>query len=200
MKKLIALLCALTLVLTGCGAQSSGGTSPSAPLQGNGSASGSGANSSLPAAADLNRKERSNLSMTVEGTVETMPATLYVGQSRYADVYSLYIPDEGWIAEEPGEWEAAANDDVELKVKFYAAEPEEVRTAVLAEHSDYRFTDMDENNGFYGEDKEGDEVLEVWLHAADKGTFAVMAQYPQEAAEGFGVRLRTMAESFRLKG
>ena len=149
--------------------------------------------SAAPGAAE--REEQVELEMMLEGMKESVPATLYMGEG-----YSLYIPDEGWRMDEPGEWEATANSDVELKVRYFAGKTEaEVRQTIVAEEDDYRFEQPDETGWLLGEDQEDRERMEIRLFPVENGTFAVFSKYPAEAIEGFGVRLRLIADTFRTE-
>lgn len=47
---------------------------------------------------------------------------------------------------------------------------------------------------------DGKTVLHVSFHEGGYGTFAVLCRYPAEAAEGGGVRLQVIADTFRAKG
>ena len=140
------------------------------------------------------REKQTTLSMQVEGQTEEVPATLYEGEG-----YSIYIPDEDWTPGESGEWTAAANSDVELKVEFFSGKTaEEARTAILAEYDQYGFMDADNSGHFTGTGGEASKTMEVWLTESDEGTYAVLGAYPDEAAEGFGARLPVIAGSFTL--
>ena len=47
---------------------------------------------------------------------------------------------------------------------------------------------------------DGKTVLHVRFYEGGYGTFAVLCRYPAEAAEGGGVRLQVIADTFRAKG
>lgn len=152
-----------------------------------------------PTAEELGRTATTTLGLSLEGDKEDVPATLYIGQG-----YSLYIPDEGWELERDAEdleesWQAVANHEVELSVRHFRGKTaEQTRTAILADHDDYGFMDMDADGHFSGNDGKDAETMDVRLYENGDGTWAVMAEYPDEAAEGYGVRLRAMAETFAL--
>lgn len=202
MKRTMILAAALCLALTmsACGQTAPAGTSPSASAGTSASASASAsagtATSAAPqeSAPETSRDKQTTLSMEVEGQKEEIPATLYEGEG-----YSIYIPDEGWTLGEPGEWKAAANSDVELKVEFFSGKTaEEARTAILAEYEQYGFMDADDEGHFTGRDGEAGKTMGVWLTESDGGTYAVLDTYPAEAAEGFGARLPVIAGTFAL--
>lgn len=148
------------------------------------------------------RAKTTVLIVTLEGQKEEMPATLHEGEG-----YSIYIPDKGWKADlndrDSGgwedSWESTANKEVELRVEFFAGKTAaEARSAILTEHEDYGFMDADANGYFTGTDGGDAETMEVWLTEADGGTYAVQCAYPDEAAEGFGMRLTVIAQTFAL--
>ncbi len=120
---------------------------------------------------------------------------------------SLYIPDEGWRLEKDTDdgifeetWESTACDDVELKISRYSGKTQvEARDAFAAECG-YVFEDLlggalgdplpgvDEDGGYLG----------LMAAETDSAAYVVSWAYPAEAVEGFGVRLRTMADTFAL--
>ena len=151
-----------------------------------------------PTAAELGREEKMDLVFMVEGMEETVPATLYIGQG-----YSIYIPDEDWRLEKdvddgiPEEkWESTVNDDVELRVLHLGEKTlEEAKAWVTAEEDDYRLIE-DKQGGLGGTDEKDREMLEVRFYPSGSQMYAVLYEYPMEAAEGFGARLGQIAETF----
>ena len=146
------------------------------------------------------RAEKTNLTVLVEGDSEAMPATLFTGNG-----YSIYIPDEGWQLESEPEdgipcdkWEPVVNDDVELKVlRMEGRTLEEAKSWVILQEDDFTFTE-DKDSDLIGEKKNGDEQLIVEFFAADNVVYVVQQECPLEAVEGFGARMRAMAESFQF--
>lgn len=184
----------LALSLVGCGRAESPAPQPESTAQ---PAAQGDSTDRNPTAGELGRTETTTLDLSLEGDKEDVPATLYIGQG-----YSLYIPDEGWKLERDTEdleesWQALANDDAELSVQHFPGKTaEETRAAILTDHRDYGFVDMDADGYFFGTTGQDEEMMEVWLYTAGEDTWAVSTEYPGEAAEGFGVRLRAMAETF----
>ena len=209
MKKLILLL-GLLLALSGCGQK----TSPAVPVAPDTPDVQTSATSDVtettapvaptedrnPTAAELGREEKKDLVFMVEGTEETVPVTLYIGQG-----YSIYIPDEGWRLEKDVEdgipeekWESTVNDDVELRVLYLGEKTlEQAQEWVTAEEDDYRLIE-DKQGNLGGTDEKDREVLEVRFHPSGTQIYAVLYEYPMEAAEGFGARLGQIAETFEV--
>ena len=191
----IALLLALSL--TGCGRQTAAPTAQIAPAPQEESTA-EAAPDRAPTAEELGRAERMDLAFSVEGETEMVSATLYTGQG-----YSIYIPDEGWRLEKdvddgiPEEkWESTVNDDVELRVLHLGEKTlEEAKAWVTAEEDDYRLIE-DKQGGLGGTDEKDREMLEVRFYPSGSQMYAVLYEYPMEAAEGFGARLGQIAESF----
>ena len=202
MKKLI-LIWTLLLVLFGCGQTTSPAvsdvptTAPAAPET---AAPAVPAADQNPTAAELGREEAKDLVFIVEGTEETVPATLYIGQG-----YSIYIPDEGWRLEKDMDdgipedtWESTVNHDVELRVLHLGEKTlEQAKAWVTAAEDDYRLIE-DNQCGLGGTDAEDREMMEVRFYPSGSQMYAVLYEYPMEAAEGFGTRLGVMADTFEV--
>ena len=155
-----------------------------------------------PTAEELGRAETADLVFMVEGTEESEPATLYVGQG-----YSIYIPDEGWRLEKdvddgvPEEvWESTVNDDVELTVSHYAGKTFVEARDAFARDCDYVFEDLmggELGDPLTGMDDDGD-FLSFMAAEGDGVIYVISWEYPAEAAEGFGARLAQIAGTFEL--
>lgn len=209
MKKLILIL-TLLLALTGCGQKTSPvvpDVPPTAPETAapetaapETTAPAVPAEDRNPTAAELGREEKKDLVFMVEGTEEAVPATLYIGQG-----YSIYIPDEGWRLEKDVDdgipedtWESTVNHDVELRVLHLGEKTlEQAQEWVTAEEDDYRLIE-DKQGGLGGTDEEDREVMEVRFYPSGSQMYAVLYEYPMEAAEGFGARLGQITETFEV--
>lgn len=209
MKKLILIL-TLLLALSGCGQKTSPvvpDVPPTAPETAapetaapETTAPAVPAEDRNPTAAELGREEKKDLVFMVEGTEEAVPATLYIGQG-----YSIYIPDEGWRLEKDVDdgipedtWESTVNHDVELRVLHLGEKTlEQAQEWVTAEEDDYRLIE-DKQGGLGGTDEEDREVMEVRFYPSGSQMYAVLYEYPMEAAEGFGARLSQITETFEV--
>lgn len=201
MKKMIFLL-ALLLALTGCGQKPAtpppAAETPAAEAPAETPTLSAGDRN--PTAAELGREETTELAFTVEGETELVPVTLYIGQG-----YSIYIPSEGWRLEKwvddgipEDTWESIVNDDVELTVLHLGEKTlEEAQTWVKAKEDDYQLVE-DKQGGLGGTDAGDREMLEVRFHPSGSSMYAVLYKYPMEAAEGFGIRLGQIANTFQL--
>ena len=196
MKKLLPLLLSL-LLLPGCGPAVPAGADPTASAP-DGPAS-SGAVSA--GAEEAERPGTTELVFLLEGEEETVSAALYTGSG-----YSLYIPTEGWQYERDSEegvpvdeWKSLDQDEAQLRIyslgdRTLAQAQDWIRT----EEDDYQLLE-DRQGGLFGEDAEDQELLEVTFVQADGAIYALVRTYPAEAAEGFGVRLSVLADTFRAE-
>ena len=181
MKRLMS-ICALTaLALTGCG----GKIAPDESL----------------------RPANTELQFTVEGMTETVPAALYIG-----DGYSIYIPEEGWRLDERETddgvretvWESTVNDEAELYVLHYGVYPDATLATTkshFVQRSGYVFEDLmggDLGDPLTGTDEGGDYLGFMAAEGRDGEAYIVAWEYPAAAAEGFGVRLPQIANTFEV--
>lgn len=135
----------------------------------------------------------------VEGMQEQVAVTVYQGQG-----YTISIPDSGWRLERDVDdgvfedtWESTVSDDVELQVSRYEGKTAAAaRDAFVRDHDDYRFDDLT-GDLVTGSERDGD-VLVFFTRETGGTTYLVSWQYPAYAAEGFGSRLRQIADTFQL--
>ena len=199
MRRLLLMMTLMALALSGCGRTAQAPAAPqNAPIASQESTTA--AEDRNPTAEELGREEKTDLVFTVEGMEEAVPATLYTGQG-----YSIYIPDEGWRLERDMDdsipedtWESTVNHDVELRVLHLGEKTlEQAKAWVTAAEDDYRLIE-DKQGNLGGTDQEDREMMEVRFHPSGSQMYAVLYEYPLEAAEGFGARLSQIAETFEL--
>ena len=198
MKKLWIVLLSLFL-LTGCGQKPETPVPPSdpSPTQQEPNEPPVSPEPETPA-----RAEQVDLTFFVEGEEEALPATLYVG-----DGYSLYIPDEDWDSPEQSAesgvptdtWVSAFNSDVALSVSRYGDMTVTEARDAFAQSSGYEFEDLmggSPGDPLTGTNEKGEYLSFFVAAGGGADSYAVSWRYPAEAAEGFGTRLPTIAETF----
>jgi len=164
----------------------------------------------LPAAPEVSTAQvqaaKKDLTFFVEGEQEVLPATRYTGAG-----YVIYIPDEGWRFEKEMDdgmqlerWESVWNDEVELTVYTRPVYPDAsaavTRDLFLAD-SDYVFENVTggvAGDPLVGREADGDYLCFMTAEGAGGVTYIVAWEYPAEAAEGFGARLRVIADTFAV--
>lgn len=128
------------------------------------------------------------ITFTVEGMEEVVPATIFEGLH-----YTLSIPTEGWemIASEC--WASDANGEAQFWVTDYAGEDIDSVCKKLQD-TGYETSEFDPYSLSY-EDEDG-LVHHVKLFTKNDETIGIFYCYPAEAAEGFGVRIPTIIDTF----
>lgn len=144
--------------------------------------------------------EKVTLMVSKEGELQTVPATLFVG-----DGYSIYIPDEGWrmFGPEDGtasydftkygldKWGSELNDQVLLWInKYDGSSVEEVREGLAVKGYQTDGTEMTAG--------EAGLSYHVKLIESEAGCYGVFYCCPEEAEEGWGRDLSAVAESFAI--
>lgn len=146
--------------------------------------------------------EKATLMVSKEGELQTIPATLFVG-----DGYSIYIPDEGWRLSDTEDgtasydftnygldkWVSELNEQVLLWVnKYDGTSVEEVREGLAAKG--YQADGAEMAAG------EAGLLYRVKLIESEKGCYGVFYCCPEEAEEGWGRDLSAIADSFAISG
>lgn len=144
--------------------------------------------------------EKVTIMVSKEGELQTVPATLFVG-----DGYSIYIPDEGWrlFGPEDGtasydftkygldKWGSELNDQVLLWInKYDGSSVEEVREGLAVKGYQTDGTEMTAG--------EAGLSYHVKLMESEAGCYGVFYCCPEEAEEGWGRDLSAVAESFAI--
>ena len=134
------------------------------------------------------REAHTQLEFFLEGMVEYQDATLFVG-----DGYSLYITDDDWTVKHNQAdvtWVCSYNPSITLTVIPNAGETFEwAKDALFAGFSS---TETD-GEYVYGTIESHGICKAARLIETQDSILAVVWLYTQEAAEGFGARLRVMA-------
>ena len=132
------------------------------------------------------------ISYYLEGQEQSETFTRYRGNGWY-----LYLP-QGWEKDADADlWRYAANRDISLEVRAVSASDLAEAQAKIRDAETIPLVESKQGD-LLGDD--GKMVLQVSFHEGGYGTFAVLCRYPLEAAEGGGVRLQVIADTFRAKG
>lgn len=190
-KKILVILSALLLVLlAACGDPQSSAT-PQQPE------STSQAESTSPAAPP--RDEETVLTYYLEGIETQTQVVLYQGSG-----YSIYTPAMEWTLEQQqlggqtaqvlqSDW----NPDVMLSiVGLDGMELAQAQDWVRQTFPAYDL--IEDARGGLGGSNAANQLLDVIFHPASDTVYAVLLQYPLEAAEGFGTRMNAFADTFEL--
>lgn len=127
------------------------------------------------------------LTFSAEGEEEKKAASLVEG-----DGYVLYLPDGEWKQTDYNTWTSEVNDKVQIWVeRFENRTAERIETAL-------------KNNGYQLENnelvfKENTMVYKAKLTVNDNGVWSVFYSYPEEAEEGWGVRLPVIVNTLQVK-
>lgn len=202
MKRLTALLLLLGLLLTGCGQATPTAPETTVPVPST-QAPQPSTEATTQATEEPTLPPRDptcDLTYQVEGTEESEPATLFLGEG-----YSLYIPNEGYeMAYDFSDdhttvtWTAVNNERVQLIITHYVGwTADQVRLTTLALYSRYHWEE-DEAGNLMGTHPQQQHHWEMTLLDSGEGILAVSVCYPTEAAEGYGARLKTIAGTLEL--
>lgn len=132
------------------------------------------------------------ISYYLEGQEQSETFTRCQGNGWY-----LYLP-QGWEKDADADlWRYAANRDISLEVRAVSASDLAEAQAKIRDAETIPLVESKQGD-LLGDD--GKMVLQVSFHEGGYGTFAVLCRYPAEAAEGGGVRLQVIADTFRAKG
>ncbi len=138
--------------------------------------------------------QETTMKFLVEGMEEEVLAVVYAGAG-----YSLCIP-EGYTqvmsldADGADAWVADANEKVAFQIsRFVGINAEQVQEQLEQSYGKYEIESI--GNGRYVGVYENQLAMFQFLGEMNKDYYYFMAQYPSEAAEGFGVRLETIAST-----
>lgn len=152
----------------------------------------------LEYSAQAVRAPETTLSVMLDGEQAEVQAVLHE-----ADGYSLYIPLGGWTLarEENGglsleRWTSVDDEKAQLLVVDMSGyTPQEARAWIRAFYADYELLE-DKRGGLFGSAKDGAMLMNATLDGAPETLFALIQCYPAELAEGQGVVLGAMVDTF----
>ena len=199
MKHIVPVILLLSLLLAGCAPAAPASEPTPAPTQAPETLPPTEAPTEAP--TEPSRPAHSTVEYTPEGVPESKEATLIVG-----DGYSLYIPDDTFTPSYDFaaevitiRWTANLNDKVSLTVENYEGWSEsQIKYALIAKYSRYQWEET-EDGVMIGTHPQQKHHWEMTLFPTENGYLAVSVCYPTEAAEGFGVLLQAMLDSFELQ-
>lgn len=152
----------------------------------------------------------------LEGMPETITLTLFESERGYrlwydAGMFAFVPADEGNDVDTFKPASPDALDGVSLSVNYssqldYSLEDAGQDVQKSLKENGYTVTPVDTNElfpayqffGFHG--VKGDSIMETYIVAAEEGQYYITSQYPLEAAEGFGGRLRYIVSTFEIMG
>lgn len=145
--------------------------------------------------------EEYSLTYTLEGMEETEAAWLVYGQG-----YCILIPTEGWTMYAPDAWMAEGNEAVQLWVTHFTGEAaafteeeagpktwEQIKETLTAEGYE-----TFENADLQLQRKSGGKTTMVEIRKNGSDIWGVFYTCPDEAIEGWGIRLAAMAGHFGI--
>ena len=139
--------------------------------------------------------EEYDLNYMLEGMEEKVPAWLVYGQG-----YCLLVPKEDWVMSAPEEWVNEINDSVVFRVVHFSGEDSEFagldRDQIAQDYMARGYQSQYKEYQLYQEKDGIIDVVELRSNVDD--VWGLCYTYPSEAEEGFGSRLRAMAQYFGI--
>lgn len=150
----------------------------------------------------LGRDAYSSLTYYPEGQETVLPARLFIGQG-----YSLYIPERNWEHttvsyhyDTADRWTYAYNPEITLTiVRVATADGQPPYEYVMQANTGFRFTIDADGNLITDYEEVGPETgmkYAQFIAAGDSVYYVLLSEYPVEAAEGAGVLLNAVTDSF----
>ena len=140
------------------------------------------------------RESTTVIQCTIEGNLEEMPATLYVG-----DGFSMYIPDEGWQIYEdemvlPVKMSAVRSAEISLWVEYYEEGVADTEERLLSEGCAYG------PDGGKLQRQDGEILTEFRIFGDENESWLICSRRPgtSESEEGMAVRLDAIAGTFAV--
>ena len=136
-------------------------------------------------------QEKAQITFQLEGVSETVPAYVYEGMD-----YTIVVPDGGWHMYEPGAWQATFNQSVKFWVKGYSGDNAK---KLIEQLSGEGYVLGVGGSVMTRRSSEGELIENVMIFRNGDSLRAVFYCYPSDTAEGFGVRLDTIVNTFSWK-
>lgn len=154
--------------------------------------------------------------ISLEGMPETITMTLFESERGYrlwydAAMFAFVPADEGNDVDTFKPKSPDAIDGVSLSVNYsaqldYSLEDAGRDKQKSLQENGYTVTSVDTNElfpayqsfGFHG--VKGSSIMETYIVAAEEGQYYITVEYPVEAEEGFGGRLRYIVSTFEIMG
>lgn len=112
--------------------------------------------------------------------------------------YTLVVPTEGWQQEGESVWRSSVNTAVSLEIAYYPNfTADDCRNALIAQEPQLQLAAAEDGN-LNGRDANLENAMAVRIVPATDGCFALISRYPFEAAEGFGMRLWAIMNTFTV--
>jgi hypothetical protein len=152
----------------------------------------------------------------LEGMPETITLTLFESERGYrlwydANMFAFVPAEEGNDVDTFKPASPDALDGVSLSVNFsaqldYTLEDAGADVQKSLTENGFTVTSLDTNEifpayqsfGFHG--VKGSSIVDKYIVSAEEGQYYITAEYPLEAAEGFGGRLRYVVSTFEIMG
>ncbi len=136
-------------------------------------------------------EDQYQLTYMLEGMEETEPAWLVYGEG-----YCALIPKGDWKMSAPEEWVSEVNSSVTFRVVHFSEEGSEYhgqsRDQIAEAYTALGYQPMYTEYQLYRQEDDITDVVEIRSSGGD--VWGVCYTYPSEAEEGFGVKLRAMAQ------
>ena len=139
--------------------------------------------------------------ISVEGTPQKLTLECFDGGN-----YVIYIPQGQWALETTlkngfltDRWTNINNENIHFEViSFGTLTPSEAEQKILYRNTAFQFDLSHEELG-WGMDYVNCTYLNFKIRSDGKNTFALAAEYPMEAGDGFSPRTGAMMDSFQIK-
>lgn len=137
----------------------------------------------------LAEESKKTISFMVEGMEEMLPATIYEGKD-----YTILIPEKGWEMIGTGCWMSQDNNNVQFWITEYPDKG--VSDVVKPLTEDSGFTVSGQDPCFLSRNDTDGTITNVRFFEGNDKVIGIFYRYPEKMAEGFGVRMRAIVDTF----